>query len=420
MENISLIAYSKLLGSTSVSGMAQAVGLRWPPPPTISVREMIKLLSGTFMPGSPIAALNAFTGEVPEVDVFSVGVDGRLWQFRESNDTGWSSAFVPDPVAAPGAPLAATLFGVDGIEVLTTGNGDTTVSVVIADPYWASTASSQGVPTGAWIDYTNGLVWVDATGSLQASDFEFDFSTAPGVITPAGFAPAGAPLAVGQRLLDEGTYPIDGPYGVFCVGNDRRLHSFFVDDNTWVDTPLPGDIDLAPGSFVATGYQTAPVRLLLETEHDGYSQLDVFVIDPAGQLHIWYSSQNADWQHVAMPAGAGLSPGASIGIGYQGWHATEFSGQPPFPRQLDVFTVDPGGLLRIFYNYDSRGFEAGLLPQGVRLPPGAHIATANQQFSQKTWEFHQLDAFVVDITGRIQVFWESYEGNWAQEIMPGS
>src|SRR5262249_14257946 len=42
MLDISLRQIAQLLGSNTVSGMAKAVGLKWPPPPPISVRDMVR------------------------------------------------------------------------------------------------------------------------------------------------------------------------------------------------------------------------------------------------------------------------------------------------------------------------------------------------------------------------------------------
>ncbi len=43
MPNISLLEIAQLLGSNAVSGMAPKVGLKWPPPPPISVRKVVAL-----------------------------------------------------------------------------------------------------------------------------------------------------------------------------------------------------------------------------------------------------------------------------------------------------------------------------------------------------------------------------------------
>src|ERR1700687_3922176 len=43
MSNISLRQIAQSLGSDNVSGMAQKVGLKWPPPPSVSVRNLVAL-----------------------------------------------------------------------------------------------------------------------------------------------------------------------------------------------------------------------------------------------------------------------------------------------------------------------------------------------------------------------------------------
>ncbi|MGH9355141.1 MAG: hypothetical protein ACRD10_03340 [Terriglobia bacterium] len=54
MDNISLRQSAQLLGSNAVSGMAQQVGLQWPPPPPISVRNLDQLARQPILPLAPI------------------------------------------------------------------------------------------------------------------------------------------------------------------------------------------------------------------------------------------------------------------------------------------------------------------------------------------------------------------------------
>jgi hypothetical protein len=53
MTDISLIQYARLLGANTVTGMAQKVGLA-PPPPPISVRNMIDLAGRIILPFAPV------------------------------------------------------------------------------------------------------------------------------------------------------------------------------------------------------------------------------------------------------------------------------------------------------------------------------------------------------------------------------
>lgn len=53
MTDISLIQYARLLGSNTVIGMAQKVGLT-PPPPPISVRDLIDLAGRIILPFAPV------------------------------------------------------------------------------------------------------------------------------------------------------------------------------------------------------------------------------------------------------------------------------------------------------------------------------------------------------------------------------
>jgi hypothetical protein len=50
VPSISLGPFAIALGSNSVSGMAQKVGLKWPPPPLISVRNLIGIAGQPLKP----------------------------------------------------------------------------------------------------------------------------------------------------------------------------------------------------------------------------------------------------------------------------------------------------------------------------------------------------------------------------------
>jgi hypothetical protein len=54
MANISLVEYARFLGSNKVSGMAQKVRLVWPPPPPVSVRNLVDSAGRFILPLAPI------------------------------------------------------------------------------------------------------------------------------------------------------------------------------------------------------------------------------------------------------------------------------------------------------------------------------------------------------------------------------
>jgi hypothetical protein len=212
------------------------------------------------------------------------------------------------------------------------------------------------------------------------------------------------------------------PSGVnlFVVDNLGRLWVFQEDDavaQKWSSQIMPGKTSLVPGSSVATGYQVAFAVQGLGTVDLGYSQLDVFAVDVHGQLQIWWESQGSGWTQVPMPNGAGLPPGAAIGIGYQQndtpWQFT------PIGNQLDVFIVDTSGKLQIWWVFHSGSWSHAPMPFNVVFPPGAPVTTADAQLDSNG-QPNQLDVFAVDVNGRIQVFWESFDGAWSNGGIPGS
>ena len=54
MAYISLRQIDQLLASNTVSGMAQEVGLQWPPPPPISLRNLVQLARQPVLPVAPV------------------------------------------------------------------------------------------------------------------------------------------------------------------------------------------------------------------------------------------------------------------------------------------------------------------------------------------------------------------------------
>ncbi len=63
MPDISLLEFARFLGSDRTSGMAQKVGLKWPPPPSISVRNLVQLAG---LPSPPTGlSLNYGGGDHP-------------------------------------------------------------------------------------------------------------------------------------------------------------------------------------------------------------------------------------------------------------------------------------------------------------------------------------------------------------------
>jgi hypothetical protein len=422
----------------SVKGLSYDVGLS----PPISLAKLIGtlLLPGNFMPGQPLATGNEI-GEGTswyQADLFGIALDGTPWKFWEYNDGPWQyGAIRNEEFAQAGVPVTVWSTWAWGLKSF--------VLQMYAPAFTENgVAIFNQIPSGQWdpllvrIDAVvpgraylvryfqeNSFFAVDGSGTLRLFRPAGDGPINPTLplqslaISPPGFAPPGAPLAVDFRVIglldgvDQG-----GDLNVFVVDNNGTLWAFDNSDlgDTWqgVMMPNPNGVKLNPGAHIATGFQVA---VDAEGNSLGYSQLDVLVVDAFGNLQVWWESQGSEWHQQPMPDGSGLPPGAPIATGLQvyelPWKNT------PIGNQLDVFVVDLNGKLSRWWVYRSGTWARDQLPDTYSLPAGAHLATANQQVDGDRL-FHQLDVFAVGKDGRIVVFWQTEEYPWTTEIMLGS
>jgi len=421
----------------SVEALASTFGVDAP----VSVAELIALLEmpGNFRPGQPLVSVNE---RGPDDDdgkwflavVFGAGLTGRMWVFWARDGEGdWQHKLITGvALVQPSNQLLASggrrSLGYGA--VLPAGTGlvhadndddgnwaDTVVSLSPALPRRSWIATD---PPGNWSDFFA----VDASGTVQRFTQHTTFDpAAPMIGTPVsdpGVAPPSAPLAVDLRVPEvTETYPYTD---VFVVDTKGDLWSFAkrtsLEDQSWVSTrmPKPADVVLLPGSFIVTGYQ---VHEDSNGNSEGYSQLDVFVVDAAGRLQVWWAGQEGDWSYMPMTNGDGLVPGGPLATGRQSytmpWQNT------PIGNQLDVFAVDASGALRRWYVYQTGNWTADVVPSSGPLPAGAHIATGYQGNDEDDDGIvHQLDVFVVGSDGRINIFWQSDKAPWQQAVMPGS
>jgi hypothetical protein len=195
-------------------------------------------------------------------------------------------------------------------------------------------------------------------------------------VGPEGFAPPGAALA-GYRQF--GVPQTD----LFVVDNTGQLNVFFVHETgSWL-----GPVKIGPAGFAPPGAALAVFQQV------GLPQIDVFVVDNTGQLNVFYVYEDGPWGGPVKIGPPGLAPAGASLAAFQ--HANQ--------NQTDVFVVDHSGQLNVFSVVGSNPWSgaAHLGPQGF-APPGAHVAVGIQA------SLPQVDVFVVDNTGQINVFW-AYE-----------
>lgn len=187
MTDISLIQYARLLGSNTVIGMAEKVGLT-PPPPPISVRNLVDLAGRTILPFAPVdlQPQNGAHDISNKPYLFfrdpEAGTPAAAGQFQfivtqnnvivDPSHRLTGAAVTPSPLTPPGIkwlfplPPGEVTLTVWGQNRAGTGPASTSIFTVVSLP----PAPPQVKPSIA----------VSSSGSGQESDF---------VVTGSGFSP---------------------------------------------------------------------------------------------------------------------------------------------------------------------------------------------------------------------------------------
>jgi len=202
-------------------------------------------------------------------------------------------------------------------------------------------------------------------------------------IGPAGFAPAGAAVAVSQQ------FGAVNQTDAFVVDNAGQLNVFWVNSaGAW-----GGPLGIGPAGFAPPGAAVA-----VSQQFGAANQTDVFVVDNAGQLNVFWVNSAGAWggplgigQAGIFPPGAPVAASQQFGL-----------------NQTDVFVVDKNGTLNVLWVVDAGAWSGpgAIGPAGI-FPPGAPVV-ASQQFGA----VNQTDVFVVDKAGQLNVFWVNNAGAW--------
>jgi len=143
----------------------------------------------------------------------------------------------------------------------------------------------------------------------------------------------------------------------------------------------------------------APGGPFAVSQQFGLSQTDLFAIDRAGQLVVFYVVEAGHWNSTT-----GLGP---TGLARRG-AAIAASQQFGVNNQTDVFLVGQNGQLYVFW-VDGAGAWNG--PVGIG-PGGNARSGANLAASQQFGISNQTDVFLVDKNGQLNVFWVNGSGAW--------
>lgn len=156
MAYISLRQIDQLLASNTVSGMVQQVGLQWPPPPTISVRNLVQLARQPVLPLAPIDLQppNGASGISTDPNLFfldpGAGTRAAAGQFGftvsqnnilvDPSHTLTGPASTSSPLTPPGVkwfyplPSGEVTLTIWGVNAAGTGPTSTSTFTVISPP----------------------------------------------------------------------------------------------------------------------------------------------------------------------------------------------------------------------------------------------------------------------------------------------
>jgi hypothetical protein len=221
---------------------------------------------------------------------------------------------------------------------------------------------------------TLNVLWVVEAGAWSG----------PLAIGPAGIFPPGVPVAASQQL---GLNQTD----VFVVDKNGTLNVLWVvEAGAWSGPGAIGPAGIfSPGAPVAASQQFGAAN-----------QTDVFVVDKAGQLNVFWVNNAGAWSGPLGIGPAGIfPPGAPVAASQQFGAA----------NQTDVFVVDKAGQLNVFW-VNNAGAWSG--PLGIG-PAGFALAGASVAASQQFGAVNQTDVLVVDKAGKLNVFWVNNAGPWS-------
>jgi hypothetical protein len=148
---------------------------------------------------------------------------------------------------------------------------------------------------------------------------------------------------------------------------------------------------------VVTGPRLGAGGSLAVAYYPPNEQLEEFYVDSTGAINVTWKAQGGRWRPaVALTAQGFAPPGAPLAAVYQ-----------PLNEQLEVFVVGVDGAVRGIYKAHNGAWQAPFtLTDAGLAPPGAHLAAAFYPLN------NQLEVFVVDRIGRVDVIWKAQNGAW--------
>ena len=299
-----------------------------------------------------------------QVEVFGIDAHGTLKNVWKPNDGFWEPSFSMSApgLAPPGAPLAAVWYPMnEQLEVFTIAtNGALTVTYKAHNLAWAPPSyitppnfAAPGAQIAAVVQPLNNQLEVfaiDPTGAVKVAwKAQNGRWLGPVTLTPAGIAPAGAPLAAVWQPLNE-------QLEVFFVDTAGALRVLWKQHNQhWAQTTAIS----APG-FLTTRTKLAAIWQPLN------EQLEVFAVNRAGAINVMWKAHNSRWYGPQVIGGPEIARGGTDIMAL--WDARE--------QLLSVYTVGLRGNLIKTWKIKNGSWKPG---------PGAYSNEISQPGAIGSW-----------------------------------
>ena len=274
------------------------------------------------------------------------------------------------------------------------------------------------------------VLWVTDGGAWQG----------PARLSPVQYAPPGSNIALAHQTalnqLDAMFVDVTGAVNVLWVGGEGAWQgpvrltrgqtapaggaiamahqtSTFQLDAMFVDTEGAVNVMWVAGEGAWQGpVRLTPPRTALAGGHiamahqSSTNQLDALFVDMSGALAVMWVTSEEGWNGPVRLTGPGFArPGASVALGHQ-----------TSMQQLDAFVADASGAVSVMWV----GGEGTWNGPAKLTAPGFTQPSACIGISHQT-SIHQLDIFVPDSHGTLNVLWVADEGAWQGPVpLPGS
>lgn len=202
----------------------------------------------------------------------------------------------------------------------------------------------------------------------------------PVFLTKPDFLPRGAHIALAS-------YPMNRQLEALYAGNDGAIYVQFKANNQLWSDPIrltaPGVAQ--PGGHIALAY------------YPPYNQFEAVFIGKNGGVNLIWKANNGAWQGPVTISPSNIAPpGGGVALAYY-----------PLNRQFEGMFADNNGVMNIFWKANNSAWHT---PVGISTP---HLAKPGGQVTMTYYPLNQqLEAFIVDAAGTVDVLWKANNGAW--------